>query len=312
MTKYEAVRNRVLAGSDMDYFGVCPSSALDNEPVGHRPSDLLPNAKSIIIYGRRLISGSVQAKFRFFEDKNGTGMGSYSAHSFVLSINHLCMKETYDIAQYLENTYGCFAMPLTNNVLQAVQPEGNYVPFFADPYKAGLPVDIYKAAVAAGIGEMGWNHRVITPDSGPRVYLCGIVTSLEFEKYDAPYSGERLCDPQKCRVCSDVCPTRALSGDKGEKWEVCSREYSVGDLFVNSCAAACFGFKKELNPRTNVVVESDRPDDAELAAALKKQFENPGFQTLDHLPMYHCDKCMVYCPVGNWKEQFHDRGLSKN
>ena len=75
MTKYEAVRNRVLAGSDMDYFGVCPSSALDNEPVGHRPSDLLPNAKSIIIYGRRLISGSVQAKFRFFEDKNGTGMG---------------------------------------------------------------------------------------------------------------------------------------------------------------------------------------------------------------------------------------------
>ena len=48
----------------------------------------------------------------------------------------------------------------------------------------------------------------------------------------------------------------------------------------------------------------------ELASALEKQFESPGFQTLDHLPMYHCDRCLVYCPVGNWAEKFRKTGLS--
>ena len=142
MSRAQEVKNRILAGSDMDYVGICPASALDGEPRGRRPIDLLPNAKSVIVFGRRLISGSVQARFRQFEDGVMNVTGSYSAHSFVLSVNHLCMKETYDIAQYLEKTYDCFAMPLTNNVLQAVQPEGNYAPFFADPMKAGLPIDL--------------------------------------------------------------------------------------------------------------------------------------------------------------------------
>ena len=311
MTRYEAVKNRVLAGSDMDYFGVCPADALSGEPEGRRPTDLLPNARSVIVFGRRLISGPVQAKFRVLESGNSSVLGSYSAHSVVLAVNQLCAKETYDIAQYLENTYACFAMPLTNNILQAVQPEGNFVPFFADPYQAGLPVDLFKAAVAAGIGEMGWNHRVLTPDSGPRVYLCAIVTSLAFERYDAPYAGKPLCDPASCGVCAKVCPVHALSAEEGESWRVGETACSVGALDVNGCAAACFGFHRSLNPRTGVTVNSEHPDDAELAEALAQQYARPGFQTLDHVPTYHCDRCMIFCPVGDWDEQFRARGLTR-
>ncbi len=311
MSRLDTVKNRILAGSDMDYAGVCPSAVLEGEPRGHRPSDLLPNAKSILVFGRKLISGSVQTKFRQFEDGVMNVSGSYSAHSFVLSLNQLCMKETYDIAQYLENTFGCFAMPLTNNVLQAVQPEGNYAPFFADPYKAGLPVDLYKAAVAAGIGEMGWSHRVLTPDAGPRIYLCAVVTSLEFEEYDEPYAGEKLCDPEKCGVCARVCPTCALDPKEGTDWSAGETRTRVGKLDVNGCAAACFGFRREVNPMASVVVESLHPGEEELAEALKKQFAAPGFQTLDHLPMYHCDRCLIYCPVGDWARKYRDTGLSR-
>ena len=311
MTRYEAVKNRVLAGSDMDYFGVCPAAALDGEPEGRRPKDLLPNAKSVIVFGRRHISGAVQTKFRILENGRGNVSGAYSAHCGILSVNHLCIKETYDIAQELEKQYGCYAMPLPNNMLQGIQPEGNFAPFFADPYRAGMPVDIYKAAVAAGIGEMGWNHRVLTPDNGPRVYLCAIVTSMEFERYDAPYAGEKLCDPKKCGVCARVCPVEALSAEKSEPWRVGETEYAVGALDVNGCAAACFGFQKSLNPRTGVTVPGKHPSDAELAEALEKQFAKPGYQSLDHVPTYHCDYCMAYCPVGNWNAQFRERGLTK-
>jgi len=312
MSLADLVKARVLGGSDMDYVGLCPASALDGEPVGRRPIDLLPGAKSIIVFGRRLISGTIQAKFRYLEEGKMTANSSYSAHSSVLSVNHLCMKETYDIAQYLEKTFGCFAMPLTNNVLQAVQPEGNYLPFFADPYGAGLPVDIYKAAVACGIGEMGWNHRVITPDNGPRVYLCAIVTTMEFEEYDRPYAGPKLCDPTKCRRCAEVCPTCALSAEKSEKWSAGDSETEVGALNVNGCAVACFGFTRKTNRMSAAAVESDSPTDAELAAALERQFQYPGMQTLEHLPMFHCDKCLLYCPVGNWNDRFVETGLTRN
>lgn len=311
MTRTEAVKRRVLIDSDMDYIGICPSAILENEPDGRRPSNLLPNAKSILVFGRKLISGSVQAKFRQFEDGVMNVSGAYSAHSFVLSVNQLCMKETYDIAQYLENNWNCFAMPLTNNVLQAVQPEENYVPFFADPLRAGLPLDIYKAAFAAGIGEMGWNHRILTPDNGPRVYLCAILTSMEFEEYDKPYSGKKLCEPEKCCICSRVCPTHSLDEKTGEKRSVGKHEFLVGKLDVNGCAAACFGFRKETNPMCFAPI-SEHPDDAELSEALRKQFAAPGFQTLDHLPMYHCERCLIYCPVGNWNEKFLTTGLSQS
>ena len=311
MTRLEAVKKRILIGSDMDYAGVCPAEVLEDEPRGRRPSDLLPNAKSILVFGRKLISGSVQTKFRQFEDGVMNVSGSYSAHSFVLSVNHLCMKETYDIAQDLEETYGCFAMPLTNNVLQAVQPEGNYAPYFADPMKAGLPMDLYKAAVAAGIGEMGWNHRVVTPDSGPRVYLCAIVTTLEFEEYDKPYAGKKLCDPKTCGVCAKACPVHALDPEEGVDWKAGEVSCKVGKLDVVKCSAACFGMRRETNRMTANLVEGDHPTEEALAAALAKQFTAPGFQTLDHLPMYHCDRCMLYCPVGNWDEQFRSTGLSR-
>ena len=309
--RYDQVKERVLTGSDMDYFGICPSSVLEGEPEGHRPSDLLPNAKSIIVYGRKLINGTIQAKFRAIEDGRSNTAGSYNAHSFVLSLNHLCMKQTYEIAQYLEKNFGCYAMPLTNNVIQAVEPEGLPAPFFADPYRAGLPIDIYKAAVAAGIGELGWNHRVITPDNGPRVYMCAIVTSLEFDKYDSPYSGKKLCDPEKCHVCSGKCPVHALDAEEFTEVTVAGKTYRLGKLDVNGCGVACFGFRKALNPRTKVEVAEDHPTDEALAKAIDFNYKHPAGQTLDHLSMSNCDWCLLYCPVGNWEKTFKDRGLTK-
>ena len=56
---------------------------------------------------------------------------------------------------------------------------------------------------------------------------------------------------------------------------------------------------------------SEHPTEEELAQARKKQFAAPGFQTLDHLPMYHCERCLIYCPVGNFERDFRATGLSR-
>ena len=94
------------------------------------------------------------------------------------------------------------------------------------------------------------------------------------------------------------------------EWKAGETRCTVGKLDVNSCAAACFGFRRETNPMCMNPI-SEHPTEEELTEALKRQFAAPGFQTLDHLPMYHCERCLIYCPVGNWHEQFAETGLSK-
>ena len=54
---------------------------------------------------------------------------------------------------------------------------------------------------------------------------------------------------------------------------------------------------------------NNAPTVEELAKAYaEKPLQHSG---MDHYPKYFCNKCMLYCPLGGWKERFYDRGLSK-
>ena len=53
------IKSRLRTVHDMDLVGIAPASALANEPNGHRPTDLLPGAKSVIVFGRAFADGAV-------------------------------------------------------------------------------------------------------------------------------------------------------------------------------------------------------------------------------------------------------------
>ena len=52
----------------------------------------------------------------------------------------------------------------------------------------------------------------------------------------------------------------------------------------------------------------DAPSGEELKAAFEKKPING--LSVEHYPRYLCDRCLVYCPAGHWKERFADTGLS--
>ena len=69
-------------------------------------------------------------------------------------------------------------------------------------------------AQRAGLGWMGLNGIIITPEHGPRVRLAAVFTSLE----DLPFGEdnehawvEDFCD--SCRICIKECPPQALYGE---------------------------------------------------------------------------------------------------
>ncbi|MFI3306430.1 MAG: tRNA epoxyqueuosine(34) reductase QueG [Rikenellaceae bacterium] len=66
-------------------------------------------------------------------------------------------------------------------------------------------------AVRAGIGWIGRNSLVITPQYGSFILLGEVVIDADVESYDTPIEG-RGCG--ECRRCVDVCPARAINDNR--------------------------------------------------------------------------------------------------
>jgi reductive dehalogenase len=68
-------------------------------------------------------------------------------------------------------------------------------------------------AVAAGLGELGRNGMLITPEYGPRVRLAKVYTELEIAP-DKPrtFGVWEFC--KTCKRCAESCPSQAISFDE--------------------------------------------------------------------------------------------------
>ena len=62
-------------------------------------------------------------------------------------------------------------------------------------------------AVEAGLGWIGRQSLLVTPEFGSYVLLGELVLDMEADAYDAPYEGVGCGE---CRRCIDACPNRAI------------------------------------------------------------------------------------------------------
>lgn len=95
-------------------------------------------------------------------------------------------------------------------------------------------------AVDAGMGEMGRNGLLITPEFGPRVRIAKVLTDLPLEP-DPPleFGAARFCE--HCVKCAALCPSQALPhGDRSDK--PVSISTSPGVLKWPVDAEKCLGF----------------------------------------------------------------------
>ncbi|MDA8402916.1 MAG: 4Fe-4S binding protein [Desulfobacteraceae bacterium] len=117
--------------------------------------------------------------------------------------------------------------------------------FLALPISADKPVAIFKhnpetgkkfrqtralgflslkhAAVSCGMGEIGKNNLLLTPEFGPHQRLCAIVTEAVLEPDDRQEL--KLC--KNCRRCVEACPSGALK-DGGYDVDPCFVYWSYG------------------------------------------------------------------------------------
>jgi len=89
-------------------------------------------------------------------------------------------------------------------------------------------------AIDVGLGELGRNGLLITPQFGPRVRLCKIFTNIPME-VDKPieFGVKNFC--KTCRLCAENCEANAISTEDEPTFEVVCRSNNPGTLkwYVN-------------------------------------------------------------------------------
>lgn len=187
--KQMAFRNHV------DLIGVADLGVFDDIPPKDRPVRILSDAKAAIVYAVRFESvtelseeswynrmerllTSIDQKLRRFLNEKG-----YKAHSFTTEIDfHLWTDERHK-------------RPFSER------------PLGRQPRKRGVYYKLQDAAVSAGLGRVGKNRMLITPQYGLYVHLSMIVTDAPLEP-DAPREGDPCAG---CSLCLKACATGALA-----------------------------------------------------------------------------------------------------
>lgn len=85
----------------------------------------------------------------------------------------------------------------------------NNLGYRAWPWGSGGPVLGIPVAVDAGLGELGRNGLLITPEFGPRVRITGVITDMPLAQ-DQPIDMGVWQFCQVCKKCAEKCPSGAL------------------------------------------------------------------------------------------------------
>ncbi len=178
-----------------DLVGVASTDRFEGAPPGHRPEDLLPGAKSVIVIAKRLPLAVVRA------------IPSYYYSVSVETINRELCSLSYRIATYLEDL-GYLALPLDNETGRDYFEEDGKFRMLAD-------LSLRHAAVLAGLGEIGAGAFLVTPRFGPRVRLAAVITTAALRPdpmlTKEPLKWGVICRPEACRAaCIRACPAKAF------------------------------------------------------------------------------------------------------
>ena len=188
--------------------GIGSVDRFEGAPRGHRPEDLLPKAKSVVVFGIRLLD-SVAGWDRLFKDSE-----VYTSDEVRISIakNHFYARCGYETMNTCAEHFGLRAALY----LEKLGHKSMYLPAtYAHHAKIMEQIPGYfapfshrHAAVRAGLGEFGLSNLVVTPEFGPRVRFMSVITEAELEP--DPLIAEKICLGDACRLCVENCGVQAL------------------------------------------------------------------------------------------------------
>lgn len=259
-----------------DLVGIAAGETLNRFPPDpKRPQTpkriTVEDSKSVIVLARRLLIGI--GRLKGSDDRHR----QYSAELILTDLEEITLKLIYFLE---DHGYPSITVPPMHFDPRNYAPNGD----------SRGPLSLPHAAVEAGLGTLGLNLMLLTPEYGPRVLLGGVLTRAELEP-DRPLAAP-LCLGEACGRCLLACPADAILHwglDKGR------------------CAplASPYGFTYLMNHVERMV----KADPEEQLRLLKSKESFMAWQSiLRGVGVYSgCTRCVDVCPVGkDYEEHLKD------
>ena len=247
-----------------DLVGIADGARLDTARITQ-----LDGGRAIVL-AKRLNDGV--ARIRRWDDR-------HKYYNDELALTHL-EETSLELVYWLEDCgYPAVIVPPTHvdPSTYADQPAEHLEPMLSLPH----------AAVEAGLGTLGLNLQLLTPEYGPRVILTAVLCSVPVE-CDRPMT-HALCLGPSCGRCLKTCPGDAvLEWDRD--WPACDRHRSP------------HGFA-QLSEHLEKIVEAT--DAAQRKQLLRSETSFNLWQSIlrGSGVVTGCRRCADVCPVGADYEQ---------
>lgn len=184
MTSAKEIKQMIF-NSGADLCGIASIDRFDEAPKGYHPRDVLPSCKSVIVFAKKFLNGTLKCKSTI----------PYTIIRNILSdkLDKMAVQLCYELEDM-----GITAIPTgTNGPTMYDEATGRFRNI----------VSAKHCAVKAGLGRIGKNTLLITPKYGNMVWLSVILTDIELEA-DSVIEGDPCIEG--CMRCANVCPVHAV------------------------------------------------------------------------------------------------------
>jgi ferredoxin len=277
----------------LDLIGFAAAASLESRvPEPYRPSRIAAHMKTLVVVAKRSYAGFVVA--------HHGGTKQFWGGRIIKRLDETCLK----LAAFIEG-FGASAFPASSLMVDIAERDG------LDLCPAGQGSPLLKAgAVEAGLGTLGLNLMLLTPEFGPRVYLGGVLTDAEIAA-GRPLTKELCLGLEECGRCAAVCPEDAIPRR--------ARRGADLEKVRGLDAAACARSSQPLGPRRFkqhlADILSKRDDKEEMWSEIGSRLTGAFWQEMLMIKegaFTGCSACVGACPVGADYRQLSERqpGLS--
>lgn len=293
ITNIDLEKQAIDLGADLVGFADVSSLYLESggDEVWDDPIRLAPHLQSMIVLAIRLplgVAGAGDEKAM----QNASGI-------FAARIEAIARR----LAYYIEREG---AMALVVPGLITDYQYSNTLEFTP----AGQGSRLLRAAgVAAGLGTMGLNNMLLTPEFGPRIFLGAVMTDIPLDS--SKNKPVELClGLEECGRCATVCPAQAIPLNNPEGASVAE----IRNLDEAACATYSqpFGVERFVEHLKTIFGSESSSDRRQLIRSQMTAELWQNVTVLRHGAMTGCKKCWLVCPVGEDFDKLADSPHRQN